>query len=429
MLGSFNEFARSVVLRISEGKDLGDIDRFAFYEATKTLIAAPPDTLRVNPKYLSPHYVLNVIGVIITTNHKVGGLFLPADDRRHSVAWSTVEPSRLRRRYWAKYWGRLNAGGAEAVAEHLRTLHLAGFNPKAPPPHTQAFWEMVNAMRSEEESEMADIIESLGKPKALIIADLVAERGMPAVTSSFNFCRTTGTPGSSPSASKIAATGGSPTRRKGEDDGGSAASGQASMCATNLPTARASRRCGPSPDLMMTRADLCGADGLMGLISLIVSAHPHLFLPNSRDENATQGARAREKARTTSKGISPISPPTPVGGSTNPGRRVERGGHPTPRNSDCLVSGLADGERGSGYGGRKATPEAPRARRCSRSSPNMSKSLLAKVRGYCPRPPDQQRLRERRLAELPRQFALDLWVRNRPSLLRALTRRQEPHDE
>ena len=45
VLGNFNEFARSAVLRISERKDLGDIDRFAFYEATKTLTAAPPDTL------------------------------------------------------------------------------------------------------------------------------------------------------------------------------------------------------------------------------------------------------------------------------------------------------------------------------------------------------------------------------------------------
>ena len=62
VLGNFNEFARSVVLRISERKDLGDIDRFAFYEATKTLTAAPPDTLRVNPKYVSPYYVLNVTG-------------------------------------------------------------------------------------------------------------------------------------------------------------------------------------------------------------------------------------------------------------------------------------------------------------------------------------------------------------------------------
>ena len=174
VLGNFNEFAQSVVLRISEGKDLGDVDRFAFYEATKTLIAAPPDTLRVNPKYVPPYYVLNVTGVIITTNHKVGGLFLPPDDRRHFVAWSTVEPSAFSPAHWAKYWAKFNAGGAEAVADHLKALDLGAFNPKAPPPHTQAFWEMVNAMRSEEESEMADIIESLGTPKALVIGDLIA---------------------------------------------------------------------------------------------------------------------------------------------------------------------------------------------------------------------------------------------------------------
>jgi hypothetical protein len=174
VLGNFNEFARSVVLRISEGKDLGDIDRFAFYKATKTLTAAPPDTLRVNPKCVSPYYVLNVTGVIITTNHKVGGLFLPADDRRHFVAWSTIEPSDFTPDQWAEYWAKLNAGGADAVADHLKSLDLARFNPKAPPPHTQAFWEMVNAMRSEEESEMADIIENLGTPKTLVIGDLIA---------------------------------------------------------------------------------------------------------------------------------------------------------------------------------------------------------------------------------------------------------------
>ncbi len=173
VLASFNDFARSVVLRISEGKDLGDIDRFAFFEATKTLIAAPPDTLRVNPKYVSPYYVLNVTGVIITTNHKVGGLFLPPDDRRHFVAWSTIEPKDFTPGDWARYWEQINAGGADAVATHLRQLDLSAFNPKAPPPHTQAFEEMASAMRSEEESEMADVIEGLGSPKVLIIGDLI----------------------------------------------------------------------------------------------------------------------------------------------------------------------------------------------------------------------------------------------------------------
>jgi hypothetical protein len=173
LLGNFNEFVRSVVLRISEGKDLGEFDRFKFYEATKTLMAAPPDTLRCNPKYVKPYYVLNVAGVIVTTNHKVGGLYLPVDDRRHFVAWSTKEMSDFAPAYWGKYWARLNAGGADAVAKHLRTLDLKGFDPKAPPKHTQAFLEMVDAMRSEEESDMDDAIESLGNPKALMIADLI----------------------------------------------------------------------------------------------------------------------------------------------------------------------------------------------------------------------------------------------------------------
>jgi Family of unknown function (DUF5906) len=172
-LGSFNEFVQSAVLRISEGKDLGDIDRFAFYEATKTLIAAPPDTLRCNPKFVRPYYVLNVVGVIITTNHKVGGLFLPADDRRHFIAWTTVERSAFNEAYWTRYWAWLESGGASAVAHYLRTLDLGRFNPKAPPRQTQAFWEMVNAMRSEKESEMDDIIEHLGRPDALIIGSII----------------------------------------------------------------------------------------------------------------------------------------------------------------------------------------------------------------------------------------------------------------
>jgi Family of unknown function (DUF5906) len=173
-LGTFNEFRQSVVLRISEGKDLGDLDRFAFYDGTKTLIAAPPETLRVNPKFVKPYYVINVTGVIITTNHKVGGLFLPSDDRRHFVAWSPIERSAFGETYWGRYWARLESGGAEAVAHYLKTLDLDGFNPKAPPPRTQAFYEMVNAMRSEKESEMEDILDHLDRPPVLIVDQIVS---------------------------------------------------------------------------------------------------------------------------------------------------------------------------------------------------------------------------------------------------------------
>jgi len=63
----------------------------------KSYLAAPPDVLRVNEKHLREYYVMNCCGVIITTNHKADGIYLPADDRRHFVAWSSLAKGRLLR--------------------------------------------------------------------------------------------------------------------------------------------------------------------------------------------------------------------------------------------------------------------------------------------------------------------------------------------
>jgi len=56
----------------------------------KSYTAAPPDVLRVDEKNLREHSVMNCCGVIITTNYKSDGIYLPADDRRHFVAWSDL---------------------------------------------------------------------------------------------------------------------------------------------------------------------------------------------------------------------------------------------------------------------------------------------------------------------------------------------------
>ena len=47
MLGRFNGFLKSSILRVSEARDLGDVNRFAFYDHMKAYTAAPPDVLRV----------------------------------------------------------------------------------------------------------------------------------------------------------------------------------------------------------------------------------------------------------------------------------------------------------------------------------------------------------------------------------------------
>jgi Bifunctional DNA primase/polymerase, N-terminal len=90
-MGRFNSFLKAVILRISEAKDLGETDRFKFYEHMKTYIAAPPDVLRCDEKNLREHAIINCCGVAYTTNYKAEGIYLPADDRRHYVAWSSFK--------------------------------------------------------------------------------------------------------------------------------------------------------------------------------------------------------------------------------------------------------------------------------------------------------------------------------------------------
>jgi hypothetical protein len=143
MLGRFNGYAKSVILRVSEARDLGDVDRFAFYDHMKVYTASPPDVLRVDEKNLREHQVFNVCGVILTSNHKTNGIYLPADDRRHFVAWSHLTKADFETGYWKVLWDWYAAGGTGHVAAYLRTLDLTGFDAKAPPPKTSAFWEIV----------------------------------------------------------------------------------------------------------------------------------------------------------------------------------------------------------------------------------------------------------------------------------------------
>ena len=63
MLGRFNGFVKSVILRVSEARDLGDINRVQFYEHLKTYTASPPDVLRVDEKNLREYP--DGVGVLI----------------------------------------------------------------------------------------------------------------------------------------------------------------------------------------------------------------------------------------------------------------------------------------------------------------------------------------------------------------------------
>ena len=100
--------------------------------------------------------MLNVCGGIMTTNHKTGGIYLPADDRRHYVAWSLVKATDFPEGHWIEFWKWYEDGGFGHVAAYLQTLDISDFDPKAPPPRTTAFWAIVDANRSTEDAELSD---------------------------------------------------------------------------------------------------------------------------------------------------------------------------------------------------------------------------------------------------------------------------------
>jgi len=174
LFGNFNGFLKSVVLRLNEARDLGEVDRFKFYDHIKGYTAAPPDVLRANEKHLREYYVINCLGLIITTNHKTDGLYLPEDDRRHYVAWSPLTKNDFPHDYWDQLWGWYGNGGFEHVAAYLAELDLSDFDPKAPPPKTAAFWEIVSMNRAPEDDELSDVIEKMGNPDAMTRMQLVA---------------------------------------------------------------------------------------------------------------------------------------------------------------------------------------------------------------------------------------------------------------
>ncbi len=175
MLGRFNGFLKSVILRMSEARDLGDADRFKAYDHMKAYTASPPDVLRVDEKHLKEHAVLNCVGVVITTNHKADGIYLPADD---CSALSSPGQDLTKEDFTPAYWNGLwdwygRGGGCRHVAAWLAEPDNSGFDAKQPPPKTEAFWAIVDANHAPESAELADVLDELGRPGAVTIAELV----------------------------------------------------------------------------------------------------------------------------------------------------------------------------------------------------------------------------------------------------------------
>jgi hypothetical protein len=69
---------------------------------------------------------------------------LPADDRRHYVAWSSLSSESFGEDYWLRLWNWYEKeSGYRHVAALLAAFDLSKFDPKAPPPKTAAVWDVM----------------------------------------------------------------------------------------------------------------------------------------------------------------------------------------------------------------------------------------------------------------------------------------------
>ena len=158
-----------MILHISEIKDTANddgehIDRFSLYDHLKDLIAAPPPVLHYVDKYQRGYDVTNCVGVVMTTNHELGSIYIPDTDRRLFVAWTNFDGEEA---FSDQYWKDIlelvrRRGRFGHVAAYLHTLDVSDFDPKARPPQTEAWKRMVRHDQPVEEDELADAIDALG---------------------------------------------------------------------------------------------------------------------------------------------------------------------------------------------------------------------------------------------------------------------------
>jgi Family of unknown function (DUF5906) len=180
LAGKNNSFLKALIVRLNEARDVGEqgtVDRYRLYDHMKDLLAAPPNTIRVNEKYINEYFILNRSAMVITTNYR-DALYLPPDDRRHYVAFSERRGEEFPAAFWNEFWGWYEDGGFAHVAGLLYQHDLSGFDPKPEPPKTDAFRYMVSADLTSEYSDIADTIDRLKdadgqRPDALTIAELI----------------------------------------------------------------------------------------------------------------------------------------------------------------------------------------------------------------------------------------------------------------
>ncbi len=169
---SYNEYVSATLVRVSEAANLHDMSKWAFNERMKVLIAGSPDHARVNPKYGHTYHVKMHCGVIVTTNHLMTGIYIPADDRRYDVIECAskfdmgLTSDEKVKAYFTKLWTWFNGGGFAHVAALLHQRDISEFSPDNGQRKTAAHTCVVSSSFTSDH-ECLDALHEMGEPEML----------------------------------------------------------------------------------------------------------------------------------------------------------------------------------------------------------------------------------------------------------------------
>ena len=158
-------------------EEMHSFERKETMQRLKSFLAAPPYTLRVNPKFGKQFEIPNLMAGVFFTNHR-DALGLERGDRRVYVLWCDAVPRD--QAYYDAFTSWSRSGGAAAVARWLLARDVSNFSAKGRAPETEAKEDMRRATRSLLDETIEDAIENGEGPfQAHIVALDVVRRWLP----------------------------------------------------------------------------------------------------------------------------------------------------------------------------------------------------------------------------------------------------------
>lgn len=175
IFGTYNSYIKNLLIVVNEVRPHETSHRaMSFYNALKPLLAAPPEMLLANAKYMTPIPVRNLCRVVLTTNSPLT-VHMPESDRRLFILTSALTRDDFAPDYFRKiyHWMKKEDGMA-AVINWLLDRDLSDFDATLPPPMTEGKEQMIHTTHEYRRNYLDDILDGMGEMDVIFPQDMMA---------------------------------------------------------------------------------------------------------------------------------------------------------------------------------------------------------------------------------------------------------------